>query len=221
MVMKNSSNYLKVMTKILPSFQYEKEQWDNNLKFVAGIDEVGRGCFAGPVVAGSVVFPPHYIFNNPLLKQINDSKKLSIKKRIELSELIYQEALSVSISVISVEVINEKGIGQATQDAFTDAILGLNVTPQFILSDAFCLRDFSKEIQMPVIKGDCHSYSIAAASIVAKVYRDNLMLELDKEFPSYDFKTNMGYGTKAHRDALKIQGLSLHHRTSFSLGKYL
>ncbi len=212
------------MVKVLrpkPTFFEEQLLWQQGIHHVAGVDEVGRGCFAGPVVAGAVIFPPQHVFSHPILRDIDDSKKLSPVKRTLLSKYIEQEALAIGIGVIEVEEINKKGIAQATQDAFSQAILNLNTIPSFILSDAFFIRDFKREIQKPIIKGDSLSISIAAASIVAKVYRDQLMDELDKEVPQYNFKTNKGYGTTAHRLALSEHGLSIHHRLSFSLHKYL
>lgn len=204
-----------------PTFFEEQLLWQQGISHVAGVDEVGRGCFAGPVVAGAVIFPPNHTFSHPILSEIDDSKKLSPVKRKLLSKYIGQEALAVGIGVTGVEEINNKGIVQATQDAFSQAILNLSTIPSFILSDAFFIRDFQREIQKPMIKGDSLSISIAAASIIAKVFRDELMDQLDKDFPQYNFKTNKGYGTTAHRLALSQHGLSIHHRLSFSLDKYL
>lgn len=201
----------------LPTFAEEKFLWKQGFTHIAGVDEVGRGCFAGPVVTAAVILPPNFTSQTP----INDSKKLSAKARVELAEIIKQQAIAFAISTISVPVINKIGIGKATQQSFREAIQLLHKQPDFILIDAFYIEHLSKHNQKPIIHGDGISISIAAASILAKVYRDELMTQLHPQFKEYDFATNKGYGTKQHREAIKAYGLCELHRTSFNLSKFL
>jgi ribonuclease HII len=200
-----------------PTFFEEQVLWQKGYKYIAGVDEVGRGCFAGPVVAAAVILPQDFSASN----EINDSKVLSPAKRLSLTQIIIKHALSYSIAKISVEVIGKIGIGKATQRAFFQAIKSLSSQPDFILIDAFYIHRLKKDIQKPIIHGDSLSVSIAAASIIAKVYRDNLMVKLHNKYPNYNFCQNKGYGTKEHRVAIKNFGLTPHHRTSFNLSKYL
>jgi ribonuclease HII len=202
---------------IYSDFSLETSLWSQGLNFICGVDEVGRGCFAGPVVAGAVIFP----LNFSGIKGLADSKLLKPKIREELSELIKEKAAAWSIGEISVEIINKIGIGKATQMAFVQAVKNLKVVPHQILIDAFYIEELEKHNQRPIKGGDKLCSSIAAASIVAKVYRDKLMEKLHLDHPDYDFFTNKGYGTKKHRDALKKFGLSSLHRTSFNLNKFL
>jgi ribonuclease HII len=188
---------------------YEKEY--ENLGFVCGIDEVGRGPLAGPVVACACVLP-----KDSKILYLNDSKKLSEKKREELYDVIMKEAVSVGIGMRSPERIDEINILNATYEAMQEAISKLSVTPAVLLNDAVTIPGIDKSIkQVPIIKGDAKSVSIAAASIVAKVTRDRLMVEYDKEYPEYKFAKNKGYGTKDHIDALKEVGKCPIHRDSF------
>ena len=202
-----------------PTFNFERDLWRGGYKFVAGVDEVGRGCFAGPVVAAAVVFPGQSD-THPDLMEINDSKLLTPQKRNRLSEVIKKHALSYAIAEIGVADINEVGIGRATQKAFLKAIMDLQTPPDFVLIDAFYIEGLTKQMQKPIVHGDRLSLSIAAASIIAKVYRDELMEQLDKDYELYDFKTNKGYGTKKHRDAIREHGLTDLHRMSFNLTKF-
>lgn len=204
-----------------PTFKEELLLWSKGLSHVAGIDEVGRGAFAGPVVAAAVIFPKHCTFINPLLHTIHDSKLLTHKKRVELAILIKEVATSYAISEIPLKTINEQGIGKATQKAFYKAVSSLATPAEYFLIDAFYIDGLSKEKQKPLIHGDYLSISIAAASIIAKVYRDELMEKLHDEYPMYDFKKNKGYGTKYHRDQIQEHGLSPLHRTSFNLTPFL
>lgn len=204
------------MLKTLPTFDYEEKFWKEGLHYVAGVDEVGRGCFAGPVVAAAVILPSSFNATS----EINDSKLLSAKKRETLAEIIKKHALAFSIAEISVPVINEIGVGKAAQQAFAEAVLGLKKAPQHILIDAFHITAFDRAIQTPIIHGDRISISIAAASIIAKVYRDALMERLHKKYEVYDFFSNKGYGTKKHREAISKFGLCDLHRTSFNLSKF-
>jgi ribonuclease HII len=201
----------------LPTFDEEKYLWKQGFSHIAGVDEVGRGCFAGPVVTAAVILPQNFTS----IKPVNDSKKLSAKIRTELAEVIKQQAIAFSIAEVSVAIINKIGIGQATQHAFRNAIKKLTKKPDFILIDAFYIQNLPKKNQKPIIHGDGLSISIAAASIIAKVYRDELMQKLHLNYEKYDFFTNKGYGTKKHRDAIKKFGLCELHRTSFDLSKFL
>jgi ribonuclease HII len=198
-----------------PTFEEEQILWQQGLNHIAGVDEVGRGCFAGPVVAAAVILP--ISFGN---KEINDSKKLTAKKRLELSEIIKKEAVSYHIAEVSVEVINKLGVGKATQQAFVNAVNGLKVKPDYIFIDAFYIQTLSRHNQKPIVHGDGTSISIAAASIIAKVYRDQVMQELHNTYVNYDFFTNKGYGTKKHQEAIRQYGLSDLHRKSFDLTKF-
>ena len=188
---------------------YEKQYED--MGFVCGIDEVGRGPLAGPVVACACVLP-----KDSKILYLNDSKKLSEKKREELYEVIMREAVSVGIGMRSPQRIDEINILNATYEAMQEAISKLSVTPAVLLNDAVTIPGIPDTIkQVPIIKGDAKSVSIAAASIVAKVTRDRLMVEYDKEYPQYKFASNKGYGTKDHIDALKEIGKCPIHRDSF------
>ena len=186
---------------------YEKEYASFGL--VCGIDEVGRGPLAGPVVAGAVILP---LDCNILY--INDSKKLSAKKREELYPIILEEAVSVGIGMVSPQRIDEINILQATYEAMREAIEKLSIKPDILLNDAVTIPGVSIR-QVPIINGDGKSISIAAASIVAKVTRDKLMAEYDKIMPEYSFASNKGYGTAAHIAALKEHGPTPIHRKSF------
>ena len=176
---------------------------------VCGIDEVGRGPLAGPVVAGAVILPK----NNPIL-YLNDSKKLSEKKREQLYSVIMENAVAAGIGIVGPARIDEINILQATYEAMRMAINNLKVKPDILLNDAVTIPGVDI-LQVPIIKGDAKSVSIAAASIIAKVTRDRLMVEYDRVIPGYDFAGNKGYGTKAHIAGLKELGPSPIHRTSF------
>ena len=190
----------------------EKEYSDHQA--LCGIDEVGRGPFAGPVVAGAVILPK----DHPIL-YLNDSKKLSEKKREELYEVILKEAVATGIGMASPARIDEINILQATYEAMRMAISNLAVQPDLLLNDAVTIPEI-EIMQIPIIKGDAKSVSIAAASILAKVTRDRLMVEYEKVFPGYDFASNKGYGTKAHIEGLKKFGPTPIHRMSF-IHKYI
>ena len=183
--------------------KYEREG------YVCGIDEVGRGPLAGPVVACACILP-----KDCNILYINDSKKLSKKKREELYDIIMKEAVAVGIGYNSPERIDEINILQATFEAMREAISKLSVTPDILLNDAVTIPGVDIK-QVPIIKGDAKSISIGAASIVAKVTRDRLMEDYDKLFPEYGFASNMGYGTAVHIKALKEIGPCPIHRRSF------
>lgn len=206
--------------KILPTFQYESAQWKRGKLTVAGLDEVGRGAFAGPVVTAAVIFKPHYKFKNDHLNAIDDSKRLSAKRRAELAEIIKEEALCFSISEIPLSIINEQGIGQAAQTSFLASYKALCHPSDFLLVDGFLIKNIHKDLQLPIIHGDRLSISIAAASILAKVFRDQRMDELHSIHPEYGFAENKGYGTAYHRKQIRDYDLSPAHRTSFKLGRY-
>ena len=199
-----------------PSFKEEKIFWKKGLNYIAGVDEVGRGAFAGPVVAAVVILSKNFKING-----IKDSKALNEKKREILSEYIKTNAVDYYISKVDIKYINKYGIGKATQKAFLSCIIRIKQRFDFALIDGYKIKKFDKNLQKAIIHGDSICVSIAAASIIAKVYRDNLMIKLHKKYPQYNFLHNKGYGTRFHRDALKKHGLSKVHRTSFNLTRYL
>ncbi len=187
--------------------KYKKEY--ASYEYICGIDEVGRGPLAGPVVAGAVILP-----KDCQILYLNDSKQLSEKKREELYEVIMREAVAVGIGYASHERIDEINILQATYEAMRQAIGNLSVQPDLLLNDAVTIPGVDIR-QIPIIKGDASSVSIAAASIVAKVTRDRLMVEYDQMYPKYHFADNKGYGAAAHLEALKKYGATPIHRKSF------
>ena len=197
-----------------PSFKYENLLWKKGLSRIAGLDEVGRGAFAGPLVAAAVILPKNFRVNG-----IRDSKLLASKTREILSKYIIENALSYSISEIKLDFINKNGVGKATHKAFLDCLAKIKF--DFVLVDGFKINDFDVSKQKHIVHGDNISVSIAAASILAKVYRDNLMKKLHLKYPEYNFLQNKGYGTKFHREALKKYGICEIHRTSFNLGTFL
>lgn len=187
----------------------EYEHKYEHLGYLCGIDEVGRGPLAGPVVACAVILP-----KDCDILWLNDSKKLTAKKREELYDVILEGAVSVGIGMASPERIDEINILQATYEAMRQAISKLSVQPQLFLNDAVTIPEVQIP-QVPIIKGDAKSVSIAAASIVAKVTRDRMMEEYDKVLPEYGFASNKGYGSAAHIEALKKYGPSPIHRKTF------
>ncbi|MBQ1394686.1 MAG: ribonuclease HII [Lachnospiraceae bacterium] len=189
-------------------YVYEREQ-RVCASFIAGVDEVGRGPLAGPVVAAAVILPSDYEITG-----LNDSKKLSEKRREAMDEIIRREAVSFGIGLISQDRIDEINILQATYEAMRLALEQLSPAPDMILADAVTIPGIETR-QLPIIKGDAKSASIAAASIIAKVYRDHLMIEYDSLYPEYGFARNKGYGTKEHINALKEFGPTPLHRKSF------
>ncbi len=197
-------------TESLKKYEYEYEKYG----YVCGIDEVGRGPFAGPVVACAVILPA-----NSQILYLNDSKKLSEKKREELYDVIMKEAVAVGIGMRDAGRIDEINILQATYEAMRDAIANLKVKPDVLLNDAVTIPGVEIK-QVPIVKGDAKSVSIAAASIVAKVTRDRMMVEYEKEYPGFDFASNKGYGTQKHIEALQAQGPTPIHRRSF-IGNFI
>lgn len=187
--------------------KYEKMYSEYN--FICGIDEVGRGPLAGPVVAGAVILP-----KDCNILYINDSKKLSEKKREELYDEITGQAVAYAVGYASPERIDEINILQATYEAMREAIGALQVPPDLLLNDAVTIPGVDIR-QVPIIKGDAKSISIGAASILAKVTRDRLMVEYHNQYPEYDFASNKGYGSKAHIEALQKYGPTPIHRKTF------
>lgn len=196
---------------ITPTLNHERKLWDAGYRFLAGIDEVGRGAWAGPVVAAAVIFPPDI----ELPENLRDSKLLTAEKRRELNKRIRELAVSCAVAEINVNTINRVGISKASQSAMRKAIRELDPSPDFYLIDYFKIRYIPKKKQLNLKKGDKYCASIAAASIIAKVYRDRLMEEVHCKFEEYRFCDHKGYGTKAHQEAIMKHGLSNLHRLSF------
>ncbi|MCR4787842.1 MAG: ribonuclease HII [Lachnospiraceae bacterium] len=192
--------------------EYEKKY--SGMGYICGIDEVGRGPLAGPVVAGAVILP-----EDCDILYINDSKQLSEKKREELYDIIMDKAVGVGIGYNSPQRIDEINILNATYEAMAQAVSKLPVRPDILLNDAVTIPGVDIE-QVPIIKGDAKSISIAAASIVAKVTRDRLMVEYDSVYPQYAFASNKGYGSAIHIEALKKYGPTPIHRRSF-IGNFI
>ena len=196
----------------MPDLFFEKKLVESGYKYIAGVDEAGRGPLAGPVVAAAVILPEEFSSN-----QLNDSKKLSSSKR----EKIYNELMNVDSKVISAfavidEVVIDKiNILRATHMAMAQASSNLSIEPSFVIIDGMPIKDFPFNNES-IIKGDSKSLSIAAASVIAKVERDRIMLNYSKEYPEYKFEKHKGYGTKLHLDALKKFGPCKIHRKSFA-----
>lgn len=188
---------------------FERVLYDKGIKYIAGVDEVGRGPLFGPVVAAAVILKKGYN-----LKGLTDSKKLSEKKRNEFYEIIKKDAVAIGIGIIDEKKIDEVNIYEATKLAMKEAINNLKVKPEHILIDAMPL-----ELDIPttsIIKGDSKSESIAAASVIAKVTRDSMMYEMDKKYPLYGFGSHKGYPTKKHIEALKEYGVIEGYRKTFT-----
>lgn len=200
-------DYEKELARTEKLKSYEREY--SAYAHICGIDEVGRGPLAGPVVAGAVILP-----KDCDILYINDSKKLSEKKREELYEVIMEKAVAVGLGYSTPKRIDEINILQATYEAMREAVGQLCVTPDLLLNDAVTIPQLAVR-QVPIIKGDAKSISIGAASIVAKVTRDRLMVEYDKVYPAYGFAANKGYGAQAHIEALKKYGPCPIHRKTF------
>jgi len=188
---------------------YEQEHYDRGVTLLAGIDEVGRGPLAGPVVACALI-----LSRESAIPGVDDSKKISEKKRDKLYELIMDEAVAVSIACIPHNVIDEINILRATHKAMAEALASLEPQPQHVLVDGYRAEGLNVP-QTAITQGDAESYLIAAASIVAKVTRDRMMREYHEVYPEYDFASHKGYGTKKHIAAIEEHGLSPIHRMSF------
>jgi len=189
---------------------FEQQLWNSGLSNVAGVDEVGRGCLAGPVVAAAVILPVDFD-----LPGLNDSKKLSKVKRKELDKDIRDQAVAFSYSEIDAGKIDSVNILQASLEAMRNTLLALKVSPDKVLVDGH-IRPHSPFPEMPIVDGDSRSLSIAAASVIAKVYRDQRMCEIDIRFPGYGFAENKGYGSPFHLNALKTKGITPEHRKTFA-----
>jgi len=207
---KKYNKFLEELKRIDLISYYENEYYKNGVNFIAGIDEVGRGPLAGPVVAAAVILP-----KNCHILGIDDSKKLSEKKRNELFIEISEKAVSIGIGMISNIVIDEINILQATYEAMRIAVSKLTVVPERLLVDAVTIPGVSIP-QKGIVKGDSRSISIAAASIIAKVERDAMMTKYSEVYGEYHFEKNKGYGSKEHIEAIKKSGLSPIHRKSFT-----
>lgn len=181
---------------------------------IAGLDEAGRGCLAGPVVAAAVILPITEDIPT-LLHGVRDSKQMSAAARERLFAVIQQHALAIGVGIGSVSLIDRRNILQATKEAMKEALGQLLPAPDALLLDALLLKDI-KLPQRSLIKGDARSFSIAAASIIAKVTRDRLMMQIDQEYPDYGFAQHKGYGTAIHLAALQEHGATPHHRQSFA-----
>ena len=196
------------MKEMIDNYKYERALNKEGITLIAGVDEVGRGPLIGPVVAAAVILPKNY-----KLDGLTDSKKLSEKKREAFYEIIKKDAVAIGIGVIDEKRIDEINIYEATKEAMYEAISNLNISPEHILIDAMPLS-----LDIPttsIIKGDLLSISISAASVIAKVTRDHMLYEIDKEYPMYDLKNNKGYGTKKHIAAIKEYGITKYHRLSY------
>jgi ribonuclease HII len=206
----------KVKVKALPTIEFETQAGYPRI-FIAGADEVGRGCLAGPVVAGAIILPTQISFEqDPWLKEVNDSKILNEATRDRLAPLIYKWAPAAAIGIATVEEIDQINIFHASHLAIQRALQGLSIQPQHILIDGkFLPKQYLGAPATAVIKGDAKCLSIAAASIIAKVWRDTHMLELDAKFPVYGFAKHKGYPTPTHTHALQAHGITKFHRKSF------
>ena len=195
--------------ELVDLYQYENELYDKGINYIGGVDEVGRGPLIGPVVTACVILPRDFKCDG-----LTDSKKLSEKKREEYFDYIMEHALSVSVGMMSEKVIDEVNIYEATKLAMYEAINNSKIKPEHVLIDAMKLEN----LDMPstsIIKGDAKSISIAAASVIAKVTRDRMMVELDLKYPMYGFKKHKGYPTKQHVEAIEKYGILDNHRKTF------
>src|SRR5438552_784714 len=210
-------------SKQVPGLEEEMALLSQGYSFIAGVDEAGRGSLAGPVVAAAVILPlgdlcPFRFDPDECLERfagVRDSKQLTARERERLFEVIMQHALAVGVGIGSVEIIDERNILQATKYAMRDAIAQLTTPPEALLLDAIHLPDIEL-LQRSIIKGDALCLSIAAASIIAKVTRDRIMVQLHELFPAYGFAQHKGYGTEDHLTALRAHGATPHHRRSLA-----
>ena len=199
---------LEEINRLETMLRYEKELYAEGINLIAGVDEVGRGPLAGPVVAAAVILP-----KDCKIKGLNDSKKIPKKKHMEIFQAVKNQALAIGIGIMDNHVIDQVNIYEATKLAMKEAISQLEPQPKHLLIDAMKL-DLPIS-QTSIIKGDANSLSIAAASIIAKVTRDKIMANYDQEFPGYDFAQNAGYGTAKHLEGIEKHGVTPIHRTSF------
>lgn len=200
---------VKKEKEFIDKLLYEKQEQEKGRFLIAGVDEVGRGPLAGPVCVACVMMPL-----DDIIEGVDDSKKISEKKREQLFEKIKEKAICYSIQMVNEQTIDEINILEATKLAMKNAIEDMSVKPDVVLVDAISKLDTNVEIR-GIVKGDALSYSIGCASILAKVTRDRLMCDLAKEYPEYGFEKHKGYGTKQHIEALKEYGPCVYHRLSF------
>ena len=201
----------KELERLTKLKEIEKDLYQKGFKNICGIDEAGRGPLAGPVVIAGVIMP-----QDSMIEGVNDSKKVTEKRREKLYDLILDEAISYSVAIIGQDVIDEMNILSATKQGVTEVIDGLDVKPDLILVDALEHINTRGIPYEPIIKGDAKCYNIAAASIIAKVTRDRIMREWDEIYPQYGFINHKGYGTAKHITAIKEYGLCPIHRRSFT-----
>lgn len=194
----------------MDKLEYERELIAKGYKYICGVDEVGRGPLAGPVVCAAVIMPL-----DKIIEGVDDSKKLTAKKRLMLAEEIQKTAIACHISLIEAKTIDEINILEATKLCMKNAVEGLNIKPDYVITDGNMTLDIAVP-QMSIVKGDAKSYTIGCASIVAKVFRDNLMDELAVTYPQYDFIHNKGYGTAKHIEGIKQFGITEIHRKTFT-----
>ena len=201
----------KEIERLIQLKEIEKDLYNKGFKNICGIDEAGRGPLAGPVVVAGVIMP-----EDSMIEFVNDSKKVSEKKREKLYDIILEEAISYSIAIIDQNVIDDINILNATKKGVTEVVDGLDVKPDLILVDALEHIDTRGIPYEPLVKGDARCYNIAAASILAKVTRDRIMRQWDEIYPEYGFLSNKGYGTAKHITAIKEYGLCPIHRVTFT-----
>lgn len=203
------------MTDVINMYQYEEELIDDGINLIAGVDEAGRGPIAGPVVIASCILPVNY-----RIPGLNDSKQLSKKKREELYKEIVKHAVSYKIIFVSAKEVDESNIYSVTQEAMKEALLSLDIKPEYALIDFMPIKDIDIPTKS-ITHGDALSASIAAASILAKVSRDEYMAKMDIKYPNYGFKHNMGYATKMHMESLEKYGpCPIHRKTFYPVSKY-
>jgi len=188
---------------------FEKRLNEQGYELICGTDEAGRGPLVGPVVAAAVILPKDYI-----LEGLNDSKQLSEKKREKFFPIIKQDAIAYGIGIVDAKTIDEINIYEASRLAMKEAIANMKIRPDYILTDAMPIPGYQLPVE-PIIHGDARSYTIAAASVLAKVTRDHIMLELDKKYPQYEFAKHKGYPTKRHLELLKIYGPTKDYRFTY------
>lgn len=201
----------KELERLTKLKEIEKDLYQKGFQKICGIDEAGRGPLAGPVVIAGVIMP-----QDSMIEGVNDSKKVSEKKREKLYDLILEEAISYSVAIIGQDVIDEINILNATKQGVTQVVEGLDVKPDLIIVDALTHINTKGIPYDSIIKGDAKCYNIAAASIIAKVTRDRIMREWDKIYPQYGFSSHKGYGTAKHIEAIKEYGVCPIHRRSFT-----
>ncbi|HMR99942.1 MAG TPA: ribonuclease HII [Anaerolineales bacterium] len=203
------------MKRAKPNLKFETDLWDSGLRFIAGLDEAGRGALAGPVAVGAVILPNDKPLLSRTLSRVRDSKQLTPLQRFSIAPAIKDIALAWSVGFADADEIDSQGIVRATRLAAIRALHQFSITPQYLLTD-FRLELPQLDIsQTSIVKGDAHCLSIACASILAKTERDALMRELDERHPGYGLAKHKGYGTQAHRSALRRLGMSSVHRRSF------